>query len=325
MWRKPLILANPLADATDRRTQSRRKNPRALVDWPVTIMSTKGSYQGKAANISRGGALIQLSQELITGDTVRLAFEVPDYQDVIVAKGEILRVFDLKRGDEQEFSHGAALQFTEISDENLKYFTGNIAPEWKADYRDAGPIDSDMVPLAASSHPPYLPWILVIILLIPLCYFVYDFIQQKMDDENLISEVEKKLLIIEEQINSLQNSIDLFTPLEGQLNDLHVEVSNIKMRLPDAGSMETISQQITNQTHQIENINEKIKHFNEIDSKSSINQQQKIEEQQYYIVKKGDTLFRISSQSEITAQELKDINGIGPEETIYPGQKIRIK
>jgi len=82
-------LANPLTDPTDRRTQSRRKHPRALVEWPVTVISATGSYQGKAANISRGGAFIHLSQELISGDTVRLAFEVPDYHDVIVAKGDL--------------------------------------------------------------------------------------------------------------------------------------------------------------------------------------------------------------------------------------------
>ena len=150
-----------LKQSADRRVQSRRKHPRAHVEWPVTVISSTGSYQGKAANISRGGALIHLSQELNVGDSVRLAFEVPDYQDVIVAKGEILRSFSLKRGDEQEFSHSAALQFTEISDENLKYFTGNIAPEWKADYRDPGPIDNDFIPENVNTKTLFLPWILI--------------------------------------------------------------------------------------------------------------------------------------------------------------------
>ncbi len=210
-------MANPLTDPTDRRTQSRRKHPRALVEWPVTVISATGSYQGKAANISRGGAFIHLSQELISGDTVRLAFEVPDYHDVIVAKGEILRSFPLKRGDEQEFSHSAALQFTEISDENLKYFTGNIAPEWKADYTDTIPITNGIVSQNDNRNTSYLPWILVIILLIPLSYLVYDSIQRKLDDEHLLSDVEGKLLIIEEQINSLQNSMNMLTPLEGAI------------------------------------------------------------------------------------------------------------
>ena len=319
-------MANPLADATDRRTQSRRKHPRAPVEWPVTIISATGSYQGKAANISRGGALVQLSHELTVGDIVRLAFEVPDYHDVIVAKGEILRSFPLKRGDEQEFSHSAALQFTEISEENLKYFTGNIAPEWKADYTDTIPITNDIAPQNSIKHTSYVPWILVIILLAPLCYLVYNSVQRKFDDENLISEIESKLLMIEEQINSLQNSMNMLIPLEEQLNDLQVELSNINNKLPDAGSLKTMSQQITSQNHQIQNINEKIKHINEVNLKiSKNNQQDKDEEKEQYIVQKGDNLFQISSQNKITIQELKEINDIGPDEAIFPGQKLKLK
>ncbi len=317
-------MANPLTDPTDRRNQSRRKHPRALVEWPVTVISATGSYQGKAANLSRGGALIHLSQELTIGDTVRLAFEVPDYQDVIVAKGEILRSFSLKRGDEQEFSHGAALQFTEISDENSKYFTGNIAPEWKADYRDTGPIDNNIEHQKVHRNPPYLPWILLIILLIPLCYFVYNSIERKLDDANLLSEVERKLLIIEEQINSIQNTLDLLTPLKGQLNDIQVEVSTMKTKLPDAVSLKRISQQVTNQNQEIENINKKVTYINEGILKGSQNNQ-KEEEKRYHIVQKGDNLFQISAKNGITIQQLKVINGIGPNEAIFPGQKLKLE
>ena len=320
------ILANPLADPADRRTQSRRIHPRALVEWPVTVISTTGSCQGKAANLSRGGALIHLSQELTVGDTVRVAFEVPDYQDVIVAKGEILRSFPLKRGHEQEFSHSAALRFTDISNENLKYFTGDIAPEWKADYTDTVPIKNDKAPPKDIKNTSYLPWIMVVILLVPLCYLVYESIQSKLDDEHLLSEVEGKFLIIEEQITSLQNSLNILTLLEGQLNDLQVEVSNMKTRLPDAASLETISRQMIDQDHQIGNINQKIKHINEDYLKISKNNQQETEEQkEYYIVQKDDNLFQISSRNKITILELKEINNIGSEEAIFPGQKLKLK
>lgn len=318
-------MTNPLADPTDRRTQSRRKHPRAFVGWPVTVISTKGTYQGIAADISRGGALIHLSQELTIGENVRLAFEVPDYQDAIVAKGEILRVFPLKRGVEQELSYAAALKFTEISDENLKYFTGDIAPEWKEGYKDTRPVNTNIAPQNASRSTPYLPWILVIILLIPLLYFVYDSIQQRLNDENLISDVESRLLIIEEQINSLQKSLNLLTSIDGQLDDLQLEITNFAIRLPEKGSIEKITQQLNKQNFQIENINQKIKYIHEANSKISKNEQPKTEEQQFYVVQKGDNLFQISSKHGMTIQELKKINGIGPNESIYPGQKLKIK
>ena len=319
-------MVTPITDPTDRRIRTRWEHPRALVDWPVTIISATSSYQGKAANISRGGALVHLSQQLTVGEDVRLAFEVPDYQDVIVAKGEILRSFQLKRGDEQEFTHSAALQFTEISQENSKYFTGNIAPEWKEDYRDNGPISNHIVPQNVDKNTTVLPWVLMIFLLIPLCYLVYDSTQRKLHDSNLLTEVEENLFIIEKQITSLQNSLDILMPVERKLNDLQAEVSSIKNRKPNTASSEKISQQLTHQSIQIENIIQKIKHFDEGNSKITKNiEQEKEEEQQYYVVEKGDNLFQISSQNKITIQELREINGIGPEESIFPGQKIRIK
>ena len=318
-------MTSPHANPTDRRTQSRRKHTRAIIEWPVTVISTTGSYQGKAANLSRGGALIYLSHELTIGEDVRLAFEIPDYQDVIVAKGEILRVFILKRGVEQEFTHGAALQFTEISDENLKYFTGDIAPEWKADYRDPGPIIDDKASAKVSRNRSYVPWIFVLILLIPLLYFVYDATQRRLDGENLLSEVEKKLLIIEEQIDFLQNSLDLLMPLEGQINDLQIEVSNITNRLPNAVSIEKMTQQITTQIDELANITQKISDINESNLKLSENGQQKMERQHIYVVQKGDNLFQISSKNNISMQKLREINGIGPDEAIFPGQTLMLR
>ena len=325
MQRIPRILATPLTDPTDRRIRSRRKHPRALVDWPVTIVSPAGSYQGKAANISRGGALVHLSQQLTVGDNVRLAFEVPDYQDVIVAKGEILRSFPLKQG-EQDFSYGAALQFTEISEENSKYFTGNIAPEWKEEFRDTGPIINDAVSQNVTPKRTILPWILVSVLLFPFSYFIYDFMQRRAEDHGLNSHIEMRLSAIEEQIASLKNSMDSPHPFEDQLDDLQDELVNIKIRLPARGSLEEISQQLTSQNHQIENINQKIGRFDAISPEiAESTQQERQEEENYYVVESGDNLFRISSQNKITIQELKEINRIGSGEVIFPGQKLKIK
>ena len=343
-------MATPINDSTDRRAQTRRKHIRAVVEWPTTVATTEGSYQGIAANISRGGALIYLSQELTIGEHVRLAFEIPEYQDAIVAKGEILRVFILKQADELEFTHGAALQFTEISDENLRYFTGDIAPEWKAGYIDSGPVITDSEPEKPRRKTSILPWVLVIFLLIPLSYFIYDTTQRKFDDKILVSEIERKLLTIESDISSIQNSLGSLTPLESQIKNIQIEVTNLAKKLPDATSSETLTQQqienlqkevanltqkipdamsieeltqqIIRQNSQIENLNKKIDHFDGNNLKSSENDQQKVEEKQYYIVQKDDNLYRISKKYKMTTKELRELNGIGPAETIFPGQKL---
>ena len=130
------MLAKLSTDISGRRTHKRRKHPRAAVDWPVTVITQKATYQGKTVNISRGGALIYLAHSLDLNEHVRLAIEIPECQDAIVAKAEIVRTFLLKRCSEQQLSHGIALRFIEISEENLKYFSGNLATEWKEDFSE---------------------------------------------------------------------------------------------------------------------------------------------------------------------------------------------
>ncbi|RZW18009.1 MAG: LysM domain-containing protein [Desulfobulbaceae bacterium] len=50
-----------------------------------------------------------------------------------------------------------------------------------------------------------------------------------------------------------------------------------------------------------------------------------MEERQYYVVQKGDNLFKISSKNKITMQKIKEINGIGPDEAIFPGQRLLLE
>jgi hypothetical protein len=317
-------MPDPLTDDTGSPLQNRRKHPRAPVDWPVTVISAQSTQQGRTVNLSRGGALIHLSQALTLGETVRLAFEIPDYQDVIVAKGEILRTFPLRGVAEEEFSHGAALKFTEISDENLKFFSGNLAPEWKDDYKDTVPIERIKTSQDMSRNTPILAWFLVFILLLPLFYFIYDSVQKRSEYEKLISQVEGRLLIIEEQFNSVQNSLNSLQQLDGKLNEIQLEMAHLRKKMVTLDSLEAIDQQIKNQRLQIQGINRKIEDYRELFSTRSINESKKSEEQ-HYVVKRGDTLFQISKNSGITIRELKEINNIDSDDAIVPGQKLKIK
>ena len=309
---------------TDRRAANRRKHPRALVDWPVTLIAAKGSYQGKAENISRGGALIHTTEELGAGENVRLAFEVPDFQDVIVARGEILRVFPLKRSDEQQFSHGIALEFTEISEDNLRFFTGNLAPEWKDGYQDSGPIQKTKTFRDTDRNMRSLGWLLAFILLLPITYFLYDSVQRKIDADNSITQIEKKLLIIEAQINAMQDSVDSYESVVNQIDDLLFELSKLSKNLPSAGALERMNQQIQNHDQQIQIIHKRIEQNKEPASLSST-VGNTIKQDHYYVVKGGDNLTQISLKTGITIQELREINDIDADNTIFPGQKLKLE
>ncbi len=109
----------------------KRQYPRACFDWPVTLISNQGTtIVGRVRDISRGGVLVHTETVLQLDEQVRLAIEISDFDDVISAKGKVVRTLLL---DEQRYSSTYALGicFSEISAEDYRYFTGNIASEWK--------------------------------------------------------------------------------------------------------------------------------------------------------------------------------------------------
>ncbi len=119
----------------DRRQSNRRKHPRVEFDWPVIILSEEITISGKLKDISRGGALVLVEADLDLGSIISMAIEIPEFEDVISVKGEIVRAVSLL--DEAETSLFAlGVRFTEISPADLRYFTGNLAPEWQEGYRE---------------------------------------------------------------------------------------------------------------------------------------------------------------------------------------------
>ena len=109
----------------------KRQYPRACFDWPVTLISNQGTtIVGRVRDISRGGVLVHTGTVLQIDEQVRLAIEISDFDDVISAKGKVVRTLLL---DEQSSSPTYALGicFSEMSAEDYRYFTGNIASEWK--------------------------------------------------------------------------------------------------------------------------------------------------------------------------------------------------
>ena len=48
-------------------------------------------------------------------------------------------------------------------------------------------------------------------------------------------------------------------------------------------------------------------------------------DRQYHTVEKGETLWRISQKYDITVEQLRQLNGLAPNEDIYAGSKIRVR
>ena len=325
-----LMLSEVSADVSGRRSHRRRKHPRAGVDWPVTVLTDKATYHGKTVNISRGGALIHLTHALDLGDHVRLAIEIPECQDAILAKAEIVRVFPLKRGIEHQFTHAIALKFIEITEENLKFFSGNLSSEWKEDFSELDRYPQTELPQQTKSpkssenHTHYAFWILVVILLIPICYIAFFLAEQKADNQLMADQLEKRLMIIEEQIESINDSNDSLEQLAEDINNLGLELSSLKVDIPATETLEIISLELKHQSQLVQLIFDKVE-INQKPSLADSNGDLQKDEDQYYVVQKGDNLYQISLKNGITINQLRILNSLDEDDSIIAGQKLMIK
>jgi hypothetical protein len=70
----------------------KRKYPRAEVSWPVSMITSKGLFDGEIKNISKGGALIQCRDLPEAEEPLELSIEIPDHLLSISATVEKVRL-----------------------------------------------------------------------------------------------------------------------------------------------------------------------------------------------------------------------------------------
>ena len=230
------------AEIIDRRSQYRRKHPRAAVTWPVTVISKNKTLQGRVENISRGGALLYLTEQLEIQDPLRIAIEIPDCSDVITAEGTVVRTFSLKRGDEQQFTFAVAIEFTEISEKDLRYFSGNLAPEWKVDYAESK--ETEETPRSKHGFKKYAVFAIIIISISSSMYFITRTDKQGKIDPHRIEQIDEKLNILQSQLESFQSEIASIKNIQGNIDTIKADLANVEKKLPAMETVEKMMQQL---------------------------------------------------------------------------------
>lgn len=305
----------------NRRKYQRRRSPRAAKDWPVTVVNDHSTVRGRVRNISRDGALLYLSQELQYKQNIRVAIEIQEYDDVISTEAEVVRTFRVT-ADSAGYVFAAGIQFINISKENLKYFTGNLAPEWQEDYKDAsndkkrGKLNFIMVGIAVAA-----------IFMLSSSFFLLKSTDKENDELNRIENLEQKIKSLE-----LEN-----IALSGIVKDNEEELNNFKNSFDS--ELKFLTSNNFDQQEKIVILNKKFEDFykkfnGEVDDESKniveINEIEEVgpEKQKknnyYYTVKKGDNLFRIAKKYSISVDYLKKLNNISDSDSIYPSQRLLV-
>lgn len=119
-----------LSSFINRRRSQRRIHPRAETDWPITIIKNDSPLHGRVRNISQGGALFYVQEEITVGEKVLIAIEVQEFSDVITAEAEVVRSYSVISGIDSS-TYGIGIKYITISKESIRFFSANLTNAWE--------------------------------------------------------------------------------------------------------------------------------------------------------------------------------------------------
>jgi LysM repeat protein len=158
----------------------------------------------------------------------------------------------------------------------------------------------------------------VLLLIAGLVYFLTDYVEK-----NLISK--EDTVIIQYQLGQINEKLEKdaaekegvekvfsseFSKLSERIDNLEAKINFLNNKDPE----ELMTRQLDQIASRMDGIEEKINAL----SKNVTT----ITEEQYYKVRRGETLTAIARKHDITVKELCALNNISPKQKIYPGQKL---
>lgn len=322
--------------------ENKRKNPRAAFALPVTVVPDQVPLRGHVKNISRGGVLLYLPVHLNIGEDLRIAMEPAECDDVISANGEVARAFPVQDENGRHL-FGIGVRFTEISEENLRYFTGRLEREWREEYKGSS-----------------LPWqyrvrhfwktiggITALLFLALLAYTILPS-NQEIGEATPIPEPEEsehlaapdmgtnKQLVAKQDI-SVKSQMEGYREVEQQRSAMVEETGALKEEAAVEKTTFAIKDQPDRLEKEVTNSSIKINKLTVSSqplpgSPAPVNSKQTpkkspgtVEEPAiFHIVHQGENIYRIGLKYNMSVNLLLKRNNLAPGAVIYPGQKLLI-
>jgi len=98
--------------------EEKRKHPRAIVNWPVSMETSVGTMEGKVKDISLGGAFICCEEPLPLGEVFRLTLMGPNSEPVIATAKVVWSNVNVPK--EKVVNRGMGVQFIKMSDRHIQ-------------------------------------------------------------------------------------------------------------------------------------------------------------------------------------------------------------
>lgn len=277
------------------------------------------------SNISRGGALLCLAEQPEPRDLIRIVVEIPDCNDVVTAEGSVVRTFLLKRGGEQQFPFAVAVEFTEISEKNIRLIASVLAPEWQQDHVDPkGTAES----FGSNQVKKYAVIGGMIIGVVLALYYMSMTNRHDENDGRRIEQIAEKLALIESQLKSLQSANVSITDVAGKIDGIRYDLNNVKNTIPEMAKVEKLVERLeSNGQGDLALYSESGDRSDSLEDAPAAVEDEiaPSPEPAYHVVKKGETLYRISLNYHLKIDYLRQVNGLDVNSQIYPGQTLLVK
>ena len=104
----------------------KRKHPRIVVRWPVTMLTPEGEMKGNIENISAGGAYIRCKTLLSKKDHVTLSIMATNRKPLEIA-AEVAWIDIPLIPDSEPVPIGMGIRFTNISEKDHQYISDIVA------------------------------------------------------------------------------------------------------------------------------------------------------------------------------------------------------
>ena len=112
----------------------RRRYPRAKIEWPVTVKTSRGTTSGYTLNLSAGGATVRLQDPPLVHETIEMIIRIPKIDRQLAVKAEV--VWSTEDIVDKELTLPIiGLNFTEISDQDRWLISTAVAKVLRSDNR----------------------------------------------------------------------------------------------------------------------------------------------------------------------------------------------
>jgi LysM repeat protein/Tfp pilus assembly protein PilZ len=330
----------------------KRQYPRALFDWPVTLTIGDGvAIVGRVKDISRGGVLVHIETKLQVDKQVQLAIEVLDSSDVISAKGKVVRIVRALVSGKQKSTaiYAVSICFTEISVEDCRYFTGNLAKVWqnpvtgekKPERRMRGERRvrserlerqailemltlSDHIDKKTKNISKSIKWGVRIVGITGLVLAALVFFQSYSQNLTVVNEKadsQHDLRLLSERIAEIEKShkqqATIITEIQKNLASIESSIISPEQNEKNRSLLESLTLEVKQIKNSIRNQPAaaspgKVLHTGESTT--------------HYTVRPGETIYSISTLHGLTVEKLLQLNKLPTKgAVIYPNQKLRVK